>query len=224
MKFKKVSLQTKDLDGMKDFYKNILGCKVETELAQSFEVKFGYTTIEFNDQNTEGNPFYHFAFDIPSNQFSEAKEWVLKRVALSTEDGKDDVYFENIKAHSLYFEDPAGNIVEFISRTEDNPTSETPFSINNIIQMSEMSLVVEDKITVAEELKKAGIIDRNGNEINPAGLNFMSDKNGLVFLLLVHPNRRWYFSKKDAVIFPMTITLQNGIKLGIDENNQFFLI
>ncbi|MEK4129509.1 VOC family protein [Solibacillus sp. FSL W8-0474] len=223
MKFKKVSLQTKDLDGMKDFYKNILGCELVNELPHSFEVKFGYTTIEFNDQNTEGNPFYHFAFDIPSNQFSEAKEWVLKRVALSIEDGKDDVYFENIKAHSLYFEDPAGNIVEFISRTEDNPTSETPFSINNIIQMSEMSLVVEDKITVAEELKKAGIVDRNEDEINPVGLNFMSDKNGSVFLLLVAPNRRWYFSQKDAVMFPMTITLENNVKLGID-NNQFFLI
>ncbi|MEK3765406.1 VOC family protein [Solibacillus sp. FSL K6-4121] len=224
MKFKKVSLQTNDLEVMKDFYKNNLGCTLDNEHVDSFEVTFGYTTIEFNNRNVKGNPFYHFAFDIPSNQFLEAKEWAIKRVTLSTEDGEDDVYFENIKAHSLYFEDPAGNILEFISRTKDNPTSETPFSIDNIIQMSEMSLVVEDKVNVAEELKKAGIIERNGDKINHTGLNFMSDKNGAVFLLLVSPNRRWYFSQKDAVIFPMTITLENDVKLGIDDNAQFFLI
>ena len=223
MKFKKVTLQTNDLDLIKDFYKNNLGCIVKNELPSSFEVTLGYTTLEFNNRNVKGNPFYHFAFDIPSNQFQEAKEWALKRVTLSTEDGEDDVYFENIKAHSLYFEDPAGNIVEFISRTENNPKSETPFSINNFIQMSEMSLVVEDKVMVAEELKKAGIIERNGEEVDSVGLNFMSDKSGAVFLLLVNPNRRWYFSKKDAVIFPMTVILENEITLGIDENNQFFL-
>ncbi|MGN7476352.1 hypothetical protein ACTHOQ_00745 [Solibacillus silvestris] len=223
MNFRKVSLQTNTLQQMKDFYKDKLGCILQNETANRFEIDFGMTTVQFCNENVIGAPFYHFAFDIPSNQFSEAKQWALKRVALCTEDGENEVYFENIHAHSFYFEDPSGNIIEFICRLNDNKQSAAPFSINSIIQMSEMSLVVQDKILAAEQLNEAGIIERNGDEVTPDGLSFMGDGKKPVYLLLVTPDRRWYFSNKSAAIFPMSVTLDSGVQMGIDDDNGFYV-
>jgi catechol-2,3-dioxygenase len=142
-------LKTHELQEMKRFYGQILGFPIENETSNSFLVTFGISSIEFNDQDVEGEPYYHFAFDIPSNQFAEAKRWIKSKTELLTEEGADEIDFKYSVAKSFYFEDPSGNILEFIARLKDNPPSDRPFSSASIQKISEMSLVVQDKLPVA---------------------------------------------------------------------------
>ena len=216
-----VKLQTNQLNAMKFFYESILGFKVVEEAHNKFTIQTGLTAVTFSDERVIKNPFYHFAFDIPSNQFNNAKEWIKQKVQLSTENDNDEVYFESIKAKSLYFEDPAGNIVEFISRLEDSPKSNLPFTIDSVIKMSEMSLVVEDTVAVANELKKMALFKRDQQPVLPNSLSFIGTRKHPVYLLLVSPKRRWFFSKKEAVVYPQEILLDSGIQITIDDNLQF---
>ncbi|WP_042477665.1 hypothetical protein [Bacillus ndiopicus] len=218
-----VVLKTNKLNEMKYFYKEKLGFLLEAETANSFKINFGMSSIEFNNIDVEGNPYYHFACDIPSNQFKEAKEWIKKRTNLLTEDGEDEIDFTHLSAKSLYFEDPSGNIVEFIARLKDNPSSNQPFSLNSIQKLSEMSLVVKNKISVAERLRDFQIVERDDSEITQDTLSFMGDKKTKVFLLLVRPERRWLFSSKESVIFPINISLDSGIQLGVNDENEFYI-
>ncbi len=76
------------------------------------------------------------------------------KTALLLEDGEDEADFSFWPAHACYFEDPAGNIVELIARYNENPKSESPFSVNSIINISEIGLIVKDAPQVAKQLKK----------------------------------------------------------------------
>ena len=223
MEIQHVKLQTKKLQQMKTFYGELLGFDLQNESSNSFQICAGISTIEFTIENVEGEPFYHFAFDIPANQFNEAKEWLKTKTKLLTENGLDEVFFPFSEAKSCYFEDPSGNILEFIARFNNNPISETPFSASSIQKISEMSLVVPDASLTAEQLAEIGITERNHSIILNDSLNFMSDQTTKVYLLLVGTGRIWFFSEKPSKIFPLTITLDSGHIVGVNEQKQFFI-
>ena len=125
-------LKTHQLQEMKHYYGQILGFPIEKETPNSFVVTFGISSIEFNDYDVVGEPYYHFAFDIPCNQFAQAKQWIQNKTELLTEEGADEIDFTLSCAKSIYFEDPSGNILEFIARLKTNPPSDQPFSIASI--------------------------------------------------------------------------------------------
>ena len=41
----------------------------------------------------EGPYIYHFAFNIPENQFAEAKAWLMARVSLMTHGARDEIHW-----------------------------------------------------------------------------------------------------------------------------------
>lgn len=88
MEIKTVVLFTKDLVQMKNFYINILGFSLLNEDKNSFRITIGTSELEFSSKVVEGNPYYHFAFNIPANKFNEAKVWTKERVSLLVEEGK----------------------------------------------------------------------------------------------------------------------------------------
>lgn len=223
MNINKVILKTNRLEEMKVFYTNILELPLESVSNESFEIKFGLTIVEFTNKNVTYEAFYHFAFDIPVNQFQDAKEWVKQKAPLLIEEGEDEVYFTNLKANSFYFEDPSGNIVEFIARLETNTNSDVPFTAANVLKMSEVSLVVDDKVQAAKQLEKLSIVERNGEEVTQANtLSFMTKGNLPVYLLLVNPKRKWFFSTKEATVYPLDIMLDSKIKFGINAEFNFY--
>ena len=77
----------------------------------------------------KGRPYYHFAFNIQSNMFNKAKSWVKEKVSLNLEDGEDEADFSHLPAHSLYFYDPSGNVVEYILRHKRCNKGDTSFVI-----------------------------------------------------------------------------------------------
>ncbi|ATP39979.1 hypothetical protein CSE16_07910 [Solibacillus sp. R5-41] len=216
-------LKTHKLKEMKEFYEQILGFTIENETLNSFQITLGKSSIEFNDKDVLGKPYYHFACDIPSNQFGEAKIWIKNKTNLLTENGADEINFTYSVAKSFYFEDPSGNIIEFIARLEDNPSSDKPFSLGSIQKLSEMSLIVPDKMDVVNYLMNNHIVERSDSEITSTSLSFMSDKKTKVYLLLASSNRKWLFSEKESKVFPIEISLDSGTVLGIDNENEFYL-
>ena len=223
MEIKLLTLQTNKLEIMKEFYTQHLGFSLCGESPNSFQIQVGTSILEFTNENVAGEPYYHFAFNIPSNQFQEAKAWLKGKTTLLLEDGEDEADFSFWPAHACYFEDPAGNIVELIARYNENPTSESPFSVNNILNISEIGLIVKDAPMVGEQFKEINIFESDNDPITNSSLNFMQENNNGVFILLTSIGRRWLFSEKKSKIFPMKITLDKQLVIGVDEEHEFFI-
>ncbi|MBT9587106.1 hypothetical protein IV102_27435 [bacterium] len=99
---------------------------------------------------------YHFAFNLPRNQMGQAHEWLSGRLPLpSDEEGQSVMSFPRWNAHSVYFTDPAGNILECIARHNLANHSRLPFGPSRWLEISEVGLVVEDVAASAAMLSSA---------------------------------------------------------------------
>ncbi|MGL4644252.1 MAG: VOC family protein [Vagococcus fluvialis] len=223
MRIAKASLLTNFFNETLDFYQTKLGFTIKNQTATTFEVKIGRDLIEFTESHLEEAPFYHFAFDIPAGSFEEAKQWLQRKVDLSTEGGNDQITFDILDSSSVYFEDPSGNIVEFIERRKTNPKSDVEFSAKSIQGVSEMSFIVDEKLEVANELLNYDIKGMFNSEVKADGLSFMTDQENKVFILLVNPGRKWLFSEKKSKMFEQEIVLDSGLILKIDNENNVIL-
>ncbi|WP_345239192.1 hypothetical protein [Pontibacillus salipaludis] len=223
MDIKKVSLKTKHIKALKHFYSTVLGIKVTKEDEKNLQLAVGSSLLEFSSKNVEGNPYYHFAFNIPSNKFNEAKSWVESRVQLNTEDGEDEADFSDLPAHSLYFFDPAGNIVEFIARHSISKDSEEPFSSQSLLKISEISVTVQDAQRAGERLSRIGILERDQEPIDGSALNFMGRREDGNSLLLIEPGRRWIFSDKQAEVYPLEILLDTGDRIMVNDQHELIV-
>ncbi|MED1620021.1 VOC family protein [Bacillus pseudomycoides] len=217
MLISRVTLYSNALEEMKDFYLNKLDFQLLDSSEVSFSIQVGESELEFRKNNSNTKPFYHFAFNIPSNQFSEAKEWAKKKVVLNVEDGEDEVYFSHSNAHSFYFMDPAGNIVEFISRHTISLESNEPFSVHSILNVSEMSMTTNQVLAVGNQLIEYGISVRDGETLSD-GFHFMGE-NG-VYLLLGPSGRRWFFSELDAEVHPLIIEVDNEKQIEVNRQGE----
>lgn len=217
MEIKQVILQTNTMNETKRFYTDTLGFSLIKEEEEMFCVAIGSSEMVFAKTDEKVSPYYHFAFNIQSNKFDEAKSWVKERVNLNKEDGKDEADFSFLQAHSLYFYDPSGNIVEFISRHAISEADDKLFSSKSILNIGEISLTVPDVQYVGQQLIDIGINERNNRPLSTTSLNFMGDKTTGAFILLVQPGRRWIFSDKISAVFPVEIILASGERITLNE-------
>lgn len=202
------------IDEMKQFYVNELGFELINSKESSFKIKVGDSELEFQNDPANRNPFYHFAFNIPSNQFKEAKNWAKTKVALNTEEGSDEVYFKQSDAYSFYFLDPSDNIVEFISRQSLSPKSNDIFSAISILNISEINITTHDVLSCGNQLIDFGIPVRDENSLEES-FNFMGSKGA--FLLLGSEKRKSFFSDKEAKIHPLSIEIDKVKIISMDE-------
>jgi len=220
MKIREIILFTNLLNEQRSFYSDILELEIISSDNESFSVKAGASVITFKAASGDDNPQYHFAFNIPENQLAATKEWALKRFELITLDGEDEFNFESWNAHSVYFYDPAGNIVEFIARHNLRNRSDEAFSGKSILSVSEIGLPVKnvkeffDKIS--SELK---IPLFSGDEKNFAA---MGDDEGL--FIIVPEDRRWFPDCYDSKIFPVKVKIECGIITTIQFEDLPYLI
>ena len=176
-----LELFTADLQSQKDFYTNILELPAELN-ASSLHIQAGATEIVFTRAPTDFNGAYHFAFNIPQNQYQPAKRWITNRIPLlKDKDGKEDFHSNTWNSDSVYFLDAAGNVLEFIARHNLNNPANGEFTASNILNVSEIGLPSENVIAFANELcSKLGlsVYKQEPNEtFTPVG-----DENGLFIL------------------------------------------
>ncbi|KZE39851.1 hypothetical protein AV656_00735 [Bhargavaea cecembensis] len=211
--FKSVTFYTDQLAAMRRFYGNILELEITERAEDRFTVRIGTTDVTFVAGDRPA--FYHFAINIPGNQFSMLKYWIQDRVPLNWEDGVDEVYFRAFDADSMYFEDPAGNVVELIGRRKKDVYGDITRS--SFLNLSEVGLVAQDVQLAGQKLFDAGLPLR-GTDLEPDELNFIG--SGDAYFVLVPQGRRWYFSKKDAEIHPLAAVLTDGTEFRLDASGQ----
>ena len=187
---------TATLDELKKFYTSLIGLPLVSEQADSFMIRAGETTIRFIKTNEkDAAPFYHFAFNIPENKILKAREWQLKRTALSATPSqlvdenypKDVRHFQHWNAHSVFFWDPAANLVEYIARHDLKNRTDGEFSSRDLLCASEIAFIVNDTETIADEIKSSfGLNQYRGGDEN---FRAIGDENGL--LLVIKKGRVW---------------------------------
>src|SRR5580765_1788921 len=143
MLLQEIILQTKHLSALRDFYNDVLQLPVQQQDLKKIVVTAGQTTLNFESTTGAIAPFYHFAFNIPSGRIEEAFAWLQgKAELLWIEEYKSYIAeFTNWHARSVYFFDPAGNIVEFIAREDLNDHAAETFSAGQIRNISEIGIV-----------------------------------------------------------------------------------
>src|SRR5687767_9587806 len=106
-----LKLACNQLDEIENFYIKIMELPVRRINDKSLKVRAGTTEIIFNENNSYKDPVYHFAFNIPENKLDDAIVWLKKKnVTLSkTSSGSEIFDFRNWNAHSVYWQDAAGN-------------------------------------------------------------------------------------------------------------------
>ncbi|MEZ4736270.1 MAG: hypothetical protein R3E79_54995 [Caldilineaceae bacterium] len=93
----------------------MLALPISAESATSFTVQAGASAITFGETAAVLPSIYHVAFNIPENQLAAAKRWLRERVPLLQNGERDEWVFPDWNAHTVYFLDPAGNILECIA-------------------------------------------------------------------------------------------------------------
>lgn len=188
MKITGLELLTADLQAQQDFYANILELPSRPS-SSGLGVKAGNTDMLFVQAPPDFEGAYHFAFNLPENQFHSAKDWIASRVPLlRDENGKDEFESKSWNSESVYFRDAAGNILEFIARYDLKNAVVGDFDSKQILQVSEVGLPSEDVLGLANELSTQlglPVFRQQPNEaFTPVG-----DDNGL--FILAAKDRIW---------------------------------
>lgn len=208
--FKSITLHTHQLTEMRQFYLIDMQFSEIESTPDSFTFQVGASSLTFMQSDKPAT--YHFAFNIFGNHIALAKNWLEGRVVLNTEDGRDELYYKIFDADAIYFEDPAGNVVEFIGRR--NRKAADGFTTSSILDISEISITTPYVTDTARKLDEHDIHSRNDNPIEPESLNFLGSED--TYIILVPPNRRWYFSDMMSIISPLEIELFDHRRITVD--------
>ena len=209
MHLREISLQTKNITALSDFYASVLGLPV-FEDSKRITVTAGSTTLHF-DATIDSKPFYHFAFNIPSEKIEEAARWLQGKVELLWIDEyqSEIAEFSTWNARSVYFFDPAGNIVEFIARAELNDHPTEPFSAAQIRSVSEIGLVLPFEMfdQKVNDLMQRFQLKYFSKQPPMKHFRAIGDDEGL--FIVVPENRNWYPTNIAAGIFPLDVKFIN---------------
>ena len=138
MNFKTLTLYSAHIDEQCQFYNEVLGFILLEKDSTHFAVRVGKTVLRFVYR--EEVEIDHFAFNIPSNQEKEALNWLKERLNVLPYDGDELIDFPNWNAKTMYFYDADGNILEFIARKNLQENQQIPFSIDSVLEVSEIGL------------------------------------------------------------------------------------
>ena len=208
MNIRLLILETTMLEELKEFYSQVLHWPPADEEEGSFTLELQKTELEFRQHNGDQEPFYHFAINIPANKIEEARDWLKSKLPLLwLDDYKSDIAeFSNWNARSVYFFDPAGNIVELIARTDLRNSTDAPFSPKQFISISEVGLVAPpaELKTKADQLLDDFQVDYFSKQPPLENFKAIGDDEGL--FIIVPEHRNWYPTQdRVAIMAPLKI-------------------
>jgi len=222
---------------MRSFYHDKIGFDIAEDGKSEVTFRAGATRLTFATARPEdirgkggrgnGEPMYHFAFNIPCNKIRDARAWQSRRTPLvpprreaRDENLPGDVWhFRHWNAHSVFFFDPAFNIVEYIARHDlkNEAADADRFDTHDILHASEIGYVT----TRADQAKAIGFMrEKLGLSEYPRGADpwAMGDERGLL-LCLARVGEQWAEHTQTPVnwgVFPTECTIR-GPKAGAYE-------
>ncbi len=204
-RFKTITLKTAQLSEQFQFYVEQLGFQCIFKDPQRFEIKCGSSHLIFEEWHE--NSKYHFAFNIPENQILDSADWIKKYADIISFEEKEIVDFPNWNAHSVYFKDPAGNILEFIARHNLENHSDLKFGSESILEISEIGIAVDNISKMSGHLKN----ELNFNLYWGDMEKFAAIGHEKCLFITVPLNRPWFpsddvFSKK----WPIEVEISGG--------------
>jgi hypothetical protein len=208
LQIKELTLHTNNIAAIKDFYGSILSLDIISENPDTISFQAGNTQLNFKSNSECNNPFYHFAFNIPSNKIEEAKEWMNSKAELiSISENNFTADFVNWQAKSVYFLDTVGNIVEFIARLDLNNSSHEKFSSSQILNVSEIGIVTGNVTGLRQKLISDYKVPDFVKSVNSDTFSAMGDDNGL--FIVASNNRNWYPTQIPSQKFPFEVKFIN---------------
>ncbi|MBV6479170.1 MAG: hypothetical protein HGGPFJEG_01931 [Ignavibacteria bacterium] len=221
MFIKEIFLYTSDPESLKKFYIDKLGFNLINFSREELSFEAGESIVRFIQIRDSVKPFYHFAFNIPSNIFLEAKEWIKsKDIMLIPLNGEDEFNFISWNAHSFYFYDAAGNIVEFIARHNLRNDTFKKFDIESIINVSEIGLPVKDVGNTFQLLNEKLSIPHFSGDMKT--FEAAGNEDGL--LIIVNEGRKWFPDCQEAEIFQLKIILNTGAVMNLPLEDGKYII
>lgn len=125
-KIVETSIYSTNLEGMKDFYVNKLGLefvseqkgrhvfvKTDNNMLLIFNHEITITENETSHGASTPPSVIHIAFEIDSGEYDTAKKILIES---NIQIEKEIEWGNRIGSKSLYFRDPAGNLVEFVTK------------------------------------------------------------------------------------------------------------
>ncbi|MGL5891472.1 MAG: VOC family protein [Bacteroidia bacterium] len=212
MRITALTISTAFVDECRRFYVDQLGFQEHEVVGGSdgLALQAGHTRLTFVPGTSDAQ--YHFAFNVRPDQIENAAEWLLRNGVelIPDPNGKGHfIDFPNWKARSVYFYDPAGNIVEIIARAALKPAGNAPkFSAASLISISEIGLVTDDLAAYRDWLSNVHGITGFVRHQNTDEFSALGDDEGL--LLLVAPGRNWFMGRFAAQKHPVAITAESG--------------
>jgi hypothetical protein len=215
-----LTLQSHRLEELQQFYQKNLELPIGTTRTDGFSLRTGPSTIQWKPADASTTPFYHFAWNIPENQFADAKAWLSQRTPLLRDNltGKDEVHFAAWNAQAVYFRDPAGNIGELIARHTLKNRSTKPFSVESLQCVSEIGLVTDQVQQVSNDVQKKLNWSKSGAE-----LSFVGDAMG--YLIIAPIGRPWLPDRQQkAAAAPVVVQVNQPLAEPITWAKQPFTI
>ncbi len=202
-RLRRIRMQTHRLGALRGFYRDLIGFPLVAETGESVAVAAGATRLEFVQVRDGSEPYYHFAFNIPENKLLAAKTWLGQRVPILRHEktGEEVIHFKEWNAHSLFFYDPSGNLVELIARHTLDNAAGGEFSVEDILYASEIGLVPPEQGPVFAAI-------RDGLKIEPYlnSSSFLGDEYGII--IVIPKDRLWIPEfKKAGMLCPTWVTV-----------------
>ncbi|MDQ7024661.1 MAG: hypothetical protein Q9P44_03800 [Anaerolineae bacterium] len=212
MKIRQVTFNSPNIAAQKHFFENSLGFSLLSENEAAITIQAGTSQLTFL-QSKDHHP-YHYAFDIPQNQFAEARQWLVERVDILTDyAGISEFHFTDWNAHALYFKDADGNIAEFIARHNLETARMMPFTGKSIIRVSEVGIVSPHVIETVSALRKRACI-KGWRGAGSETFTAVGDEEGL--LIVVREGRPWRPTHDVfSMITPLEIVIEGAESLDI---------
>ncbi|GAB2576790.1 VOC family protein [Spirosoma areae] len=200
MKILELDLYTANLETTRLFYVRRLGLPMLSHSPTHLTVLIGWTRLTFRLIDQPVAP-YHLAINVPRGSL-EVLMYYFDLDYLPTQPSGVDAPtktiadFPNWRAKACYFQDAAGNLLEFIARTDLN-LDDPNLTLTDLFQgVSEIGIATEDVTGTTDQIQRRFGVKQFAKTTPAPNFNALGDDNGLFILARV--GRNWLFSNIPA--------------------------
>ncbi|KAB1192371.1 VOC family protein [Haloferax sp. MBLA0076] len=190
----RVAIAATDPISLCDFYVETLGFASVPGAQRS--VTAGETTLWFELGDTDAD---HLAFTVDADVESVI-EWLDERVDILETDEGSSIRFDFMEADSVYFEDPEGNVIEYVCYDGQSSGEFDPET--DIVGVTEVGMAVPDVASFVSDLTAAIDVDV-WSEFGDGDIVFVGDQTARFVVSAV--GRPWYPTDRAAAVDPVSV-------------------